>query len=76
MQNSEKSSNRIYEGLCEPYLDEPTRDKFNVVETPDKGEGVICLTHFNVGELIFKFHGRILKEQSLMTLQIEKGFFC
>lgn len=66
-------SNRFYEGLCEPYPQEPTRDKFLVVDTDDKGQGVLSLTSFKPGDLVFKFHGNIVDKQTLMTLQIEKG---
>jgi hypothetical protein len=65
--------NRIYEGVCEPYGNEPTRDRFLIVDTNDKGEGVMALVGFKPGDVVFKFHGQIVKTQSLMTLQIEKG---
>jgi hypothetical protein len=66
-------SNRIYEGMCEPFEFEPTRDKFDVISTDGKGEGVVSRANFKSGEIVFKFHGKIMDQQTLMTLQIEPG---
>ena len=67
------SSKRIYEGLYEPFPNEPTSDRFQLVETDTKGQGVMSLAHFNKGDVVFAFRGRIQDHQSLMTLDLQNG---
>ncbi|MCC7429886.1 SET domain-containing protein-lysine N-methyltransferase [bacterium] len=54
---------------------EPTTDKFQIVGSSEKGEGVISLTDFEIGDIVFVFNGEILSEQTLFTLQIEEGVY-
>lgn len=68
-------SNRIYEGLTEPFPDEPTRDKFRIVEAGNKGQGVISLTYFKPGDVVFAIRGRIIDHQTLFTLDLQNGRF-
>ena len=66
---------RFYKGLCEPFQHEPTRDKIQVVQTQGQGEGLISLAAFEPGDIVFIFHGDIINQQLLSTLQIEPGKF-
>ncbi|MCB1049279.1 MAG: SET domain-containing protein-lysine N-methyltransferase [Acidobacteria bacterium] len=66
---------RFYAGLCEAYPYEPTRDRFQVVQTQGQGEGLISLVPFQPGEIVFVFHGEILPYQLLSTLQVQPGTY-
>jgi tyrocidine synthetase-3 len=66
---------RFYEGLCEPFAHEPTRDRFEVVQTEGQGEGLIALVPFFPGETVFVFRGPVLTYQRLSTLQLEPGCY-
>lgn len=67
------ASKRIYEGEFDPFPLEPTTDKFRIVETDSKGQGVLSLAHFNEGDVVFAFRGRVQDHQSLMTLDLQNG---
>lgn len=64
---------RFYAGFCDAYPYEPTKDRFQVVSTEEKGEGLAALERFEPGEIVFVFNGRLLAEQNLFTLQIRPG---
>lgn len=67
---------RIYEGLCDPYPQEPYSDRVEVIESKERGEGLRSLVSFKEGDVVFKFHGEIIKSQTLYTLQtLEPGLF-
>lgn len=67
---------RYYHKLCPPFLNEPTRDKVQVVRTHDgKGEGLISLVDVAEGEVVFRFFGPVQSEQSLFTLQQAPGHY-
>jgi len=68
-------SNRFYEGLCPPFAYEPTRDSFAVVKDGAKGEGLTALRSFKAGEIVFRFFGPVLWEQTLFTLQKAPGVY-
>jgi len=59
--------------LCSSFPNEPTKDKFRIVEIREKGEGLIALKPFARGEIVFSFNGKIVEEQTLMTLQVGPG---
>lgn len=66
---------RHYNGLCASFKNEPTSDRVAVVPCGDKGEGLAARRSFKKGEIVFKFWGRVLNEQSLYTLQIQPGLY-
>lgn len=72
---SAPAENRFYDGLCDPYPHEPTKDRLAVVQCETRGEGVISLGPIEGGTIVFKFHGAILKEQTLFTLQLAPGVY-
>ena len=71
--SEDMQSNRFYPEAVEPFPQEPTRDKFRIVKTDDKGEGIIALTDLHPGEIAFRFQGEVRTEMTLFTLQIEPG---
>lgn len=66
---------RFYEGLCAPFAHEPAMDRIAVIESAEMGEGVIALSGFEAGKIVFKFHGPTLTEQTLFTLQQAPGVY-
>lgn len=68
-------STRLYPDFIPPFVNEPTSDKFKIISTPEKGEGVIALVPFKKGECVFTFTGVLLSEQTLYTLQFRPGFY-
>lgn len=66
---------RHYNGLCASFKNEPTSSKVAVVPCGDKGEGLAACRGFRKGDIVFKFWGRVLNEQSLYTLQIRPGLY-
>ncbi len=71
----EQGGLRFYQHSCEPFTDEPTRDRFAVVTAADKGEGVITLVDLEEGALVFRFQGKQLAQQTLFTLQQAPGCY-
>ena len=68
----EPSGLRYYN--CPAFAYEPTRDRVRVISTHDgKGEGLQAVTGFHQGDIVFTFHGPVVNEQTLYTLQIEPG---
>ena len=68
-------SKRLYPDFIPPFANEPTSDKFKIINTPEKGEGVIALVPFKEGDCVFTFTGALLSEQTLYTLQLKPGFY-
>jgi len=60
---------------CFPIFDyEPTRDRFDIRRIGDGvGEGIVCLTHFEPGQIAFRFAGVLLNDITLFTLQYAPG---
>ena len=70
---SDAALRRFYEAVCPPFPHEPTRDRLAVMAGEDVGEGLMALTDFAPGEVVFTFAGSILPYQTLFTLQIAPG---
>lgn len=70
-----KDPNRFYDGLCPPFLHEPTKDRFALVHSDTMGIGLTSLNVIAKGEIVFRFYGPILQEQTLFTLQIAPGTY-
>ena len=68
-------NNRFYEGLCDPFAYEPTKDCLSVLQTEEQGEGLVALRSFSPGDVVFRFYGPMRDEQTLFTLQKEPGVF-
>lgn len=66
---------RFYPDFFPSFPYEPLRSNFKIIETNEKGEGVISLRKFNNNEPVFSFTGIILNEQTLFTLQYTSSAF-
>ena len=66
-------SRRFYPDYYPPFSHEPTKDKFKIITTSKKGEGIISRCSFEPGDLVFRFMGVFLEEVSLYTLQIDEN---
>jgi len=66
-------SNKYYS--IADYEFEPLKNKFSVITTEDKGQGLQSLVNFSKGDIIFKFSGTIQYEQSLYTLQVKPNVY-
>jgi hypothetical protein len=65
---------RFYPDFVPPFDHEPTHDKFEIQRIGDTiGEGVVALTDFAVGELLFVFTGIFSRDITLFTLQVTEG---
>ncbi len=64
---------RYYSQLCPPFLYEPTRDRVEVVGAYGKGEGLRSVVPIKKGEVVFRFYGPLVHEQTLYTLQHSPG---
>jgi len=65
---------RFYPNSLPAFALEPTSDKFAIESVCDKrGEGVISLTHFEPGDIVFAFTGFLVMRVTLYTLQVSKG---
>ena len=69
MNNYLEKPNPFYRKLCPPFPNEPTREKFAIRKTGEKGEGLVSLVDIPKGDIVFKFFGQTTKSQSLFTLQ-------
>lgn len=72
---NDKKSNRFYSGLCEPFLGEPTKNQLMILSDKKTGEGLAARKNFSKGDLVFKFYGQTLSEQTLYTLQKSPGVY-
>lgn len=70
-----QNSNRFYEGRCAPFAHEPTRDNLAIIESDSKGEGLTTLKAIQQGDVVFRFWGPTVSEQSLFTLQQAPGIY-
>jgi hypothetical protein len=66
---------RFYPDYIIAHEYEPTRDKFDIIYHPVCGEGVVSKTFFNAGDILFRFDGNLLNEQTLFTLQKNIGLY-
>lgn len=66
---------RLYPDYYPSYAGEPVADRLMVMETVEKGEGLISRVPVKKGELVFIFTGIILSEQTLYTLQVSEGVY-
>ena len=75
--DSDKPSQRLryYLPLCPPFAHEPTRDRVEVVGSDGKGEGLRSLVAIKQGEIVFRFYGQPVHEQTLYTLQRSPGHY-
>lgn len=74
MNASSHTQMRFYPDSVQPYLYEPTRDRFDILSTADgRGEAVVSLAHFKPGDTVFVFSGIVVPEITLFTLQLAEG---
>lgn len=66
---------RYYADLCAPFANEPTRDRVEVVGTEGKCEGLRAAIPFQQDEVVFRFYGPSVQEQTLYTLQSSPGHY-
>lgn len=66
-------SPRLYPEYIPPFDNEPVSERVAIIQTEDCGEGVISLVEVAAGEIVFKFSGLLLHEQTLFTLQYRSG---
>ena len=67
---------RFYPDSMPRFADEPTRDRFDIRPISDgAGEGIVALVDFAPGDVVFRFSGFLMQEQTLFTLQVEPGVY-
>lgn len=66
---------RFYPEELPRFLYEPLRKYFQIVHSSDYGDGIISLTAFQPGDIVFKFVGWFLNEQTLFSLQYVSGMY-
>ena len=64
---------RFYPAKYAPFMHEPRRDQIEIVQTGDKGEGLVARVQFQKGDIVFAFTGDLISYQTLFTLQVERG---
>ncbi len=64
---------RFYPEFYPRFSYEPTREMFEIIQTDEKGEGIISQASFRPGDIVFKFAGVLLSEITLYTLQMKPG---
>ena len=72
---SSEISIRFYPNFIPSHKDEPSRDKFEIVYNDEFGHGVRSKVSFGTGELLFRFDGILLNEQTLYSLQKKPGLY-
>ncbi|AIG26780.1 non-ribosomal peptide synthetase [Brevibacillus laterosporus] len=72
---SPPSTNRIYPETVPYHPFEPTKDRVEVINRAEFGDGVISKTIIQPGEIVFRFDGPQLPYQTLYTLQKHSGLF-
>ena len=60
---------RFYPEKWLPIKDEATKDRFEIVETDEKGKGLKTKVSFSEGDLVFAFTGVAINWRTLFTLQ-------
>ncbi len=67
---------RFYPEAVPSFEHEPTRERFDIKAIGDNvGEGVVALTPFSPGDIVFRFTGFYSAEITLFTLQVEPGLY-
>lgn len=62
---------RFYPAELPPFAHEPTRDRFAIRRFDDRvGEGVVALTEFEAGAIVFAFTGFVVAAPTKYTLQV------
>ncbi len=62
---------RFYPDFIPPFEYEPTRDRFEIRYIGDSvGQGVVALTDFNVGDIVFAFTGIFSSKITQFTLRV------
>ena len=64
---------RFYPETYTPFTFEPVRQQIDIIQTGNKGEGLIAKIRFDKGRIVFAFTGELVAYQNLFTLQIEPG---
>ncbi len=65
---------RFYPELVPPFPHEPSPASFAIRPIANTvGEGVVALKAFEAGQIVFRFTGFYMSEQTLFTLQVEPG---
>lgn len=67
------SSIRFYPETLPEFEHEPTKERFEIIETSNSGKAVVSKTHFYPNDVVAVFTGFLLKEITLFTLQIKPG---
>lgn len=68
-----KTTNRFYPEFYPSFSHEPTKDRFSIIQTPEKGEGIITLKNFSKDDIVFRFMGVLSEEITLFSLQLNHG---
>ena len=67
---------RYYPDFVPPFANEPSSEKFAIRPIDGNiGEGVVALTGFAPGKLVFVFTGYFMSEITLFTLQVRPGLY-
>ncbi|MCA8928550.1 MAG: SET domain-containing protein-lysine N-methyltransferase [Alphaproteobacteria bacterium] len=67
---------RFYPDAVPEFPHEPTRERFAIQSIGrGMGEGVVALTPFHAGEIVFRFTGFFCSDITLFTLQVEPGVY-
>jgi uncharacterized protein len=67
---------RFYPEFVPPFPHEPNPSNFAIRPIgKGVGEGVVALKAFEQGQIVFRFTGFYMSEQTLFTLQVEPGLF-
>ncbi len=62
---------RFYPETIPSFEHEPTRDRFRIQQFENgQGEGVVCLTSFNSGDIVFALTGAVSSEVTQFSLQV------
>lgn len=60
---------RFYPETFPRFINEPTKDKFNLITSNEFGDGIVCKVPFRKGDIVFQFDGNLRNDQTLYTLQ-------
>ena len=67
---------RYYPDFVPPFANEPLAENFAIRPIDGNvGEGVVALTDFAPGQLVFVFTGFFISEITLFTLQVRPGLY-
>ncbi|QOT00303.1 amino acid adenylation domain-containing protein [Brevibacterium sp. JNUCC-42] len=69
------STDRIYPETVPYHPFEPTKDRVEVINRAEFGDGVISKTVIQPGDVVFRFDGPQLSHQTLFTLQKRSGLY-